>query len=418
MSEVRDWNQDFSPTDASKAGNKPPQTGPSHAQETSHPDGSGAVRQPGSSNSRNGEESRHSSEQPTRSRYFVSSFESPGGTFISSRPVAEPSKASSKSPESVETRKSELGGFKSSDHQAPTQPAAQPHPTDVGQHAGQAEPSAKSPSGWFGGIYSRLQGNSPAASQKSPVSVQGSVKSYGACHQSGGLPEKSTALNDHSQLAQWSRFGDFHTMASVSRYYAEPSSAPEPVPSSVEAFFRTLLPGVPSKPIEDILRGDPGLSLPSSVRDYLKKLPAQYKPLPLESIYSHQPTAVPSLSATRNDGSLSRGVLGAQVPTNVRSFLGSLPTEKASLPVNSMLANHPDRLSGELRSFLNGLPPAYATVPIKSVINGVPLPTASISKEGFSASTPMELKSFVNGLPSGTAALPVESILSKLPVAA
>jgi hypothetical protein len=50
------------------------------------------------------------------------------------------------------------------------------------------------------------------------------VKSYGASHQSGGLPKKSTALNDHSQLAQSSRFGDFHTTASISRYYAELSS--------------------------------------------------------------------------------------------------------------------------------------------------------------------------------------------------
>jgi hypothetical protein len=124
----------------------------------------------------------------------------------------------------VETRKSELGDVKSSDYQAPTQPAAQRHPTDVGQHAGQAEPSTKSPSGWPGGIYSRLQGNSPAASQKPPVIVQGPVKSYGASHQSGGLPKKSTALNDHSQLAQSSRFGDFHTTASISRYYAELSS--------------------------------------------------------------------------------------------------------------------------------------------------------------------------------------------------
>jgi hypothetical protein len=417
MSDVREWNQESNPTDAPRSGKKPPETGASQVHRTSYPDGHGADHQSVSPNTRHGEESKQSLEQPTRSRYLVSSFKAPGGTSISSRHLAEPSKASSKSPESMQTRESELGGSKSSDRQVPTQSAAQPHPTHGGQYPGQAEPSSKSPNGWLSSFYSRLQGNPPVASQKSPINVQGPAKSSEVSRQPGGLSGKSAPSNDHSQVAQLTRFGDFHSTASVSRDHAEPSSPPEPVPSSVESFLRPLPPGVASKSIEDILRGTPGLSIPSNVLNYLKKLPAEYKPLPLQSIYSHHSTSLSSLSARLGDGSLSNGVPGAQVPTNVRSFLDNLPTGKGSIPVTSILENHPEQLSGEVRSFLDGLPPALATVPIKSIMNGIPLPkgSRSVSKKIVGAPVPTNIRSFLAGLPSRTAALPIQSIWSKFP---
>lgn len=460
-SDMEEWKQGSKPTSALKGSNKPYETSTPHIYESSRAEGPSNVHQSTSARSSYEDGSRPSSERPASQKYSITSFKMPGGTTISSRPVAEPSKATGRGSESLETRASEHGSYKSSDHEFATQSGRAPQSSGEGPLLGQPEPSVRGSNGWLDGLISRLHGNPPAASQKpsvsthgpvsSPessrqpedlprtsapskdnsqvaqssglrskpfgasqktsVSAQGPVNSHEASHQYGGLPETSAPSKDHSQAAQSSRSGEYHPTASMPREEAGPSP-PGSVPSSVESYLQTLPEGVSGKSVEEIIGGTPGLPMPDHVLGYLKGLPSEYKTLPLESIYSHRLTALVSSSMSSNIGSLSRG---APIPTNVHSFLDNLPSGRASLPINSFLGN--EDVPGEIKSYLKDLPSEVAKAPIKSLTNGMHSPTTpiSISKEPFGVPLPTEFSSILKGLSSEASALPVKSLLSKYP---